>query len=352
MVLTENEAWRVLDANANRAAEGLRTLEEFARLVREDELVVESVKEIRHGLAEALRPYERRLRLANRSTEADAGTEVTTASEAKRSELADLVPAAAERVTQALRQLEEFGKLVAPELGEVFKKLRYEAYDRLAQVELQLTAQGMGKCGWSAPSLYLLVDCELPIEEFIAYLKSLAEAGVDWFQLRDKEADGGKLVQYGRAAVSALEQSRSGVVINDRIDVALACGADAVHLGQEDIGLAEARRLVGRKLQVGISTHDLSQALDAERGGADYIGCGPTFPSGTKQFEEFAGTAFLQEVAGEVKLPFFAIGGVDLINAEQVVASGCRSVAVSGVINRAENPVAAARELKSRLRGK
>ena len=114
--MTENEAWRVLDADANRAAEGLRTLEDFARLVREDELAVQSVKSIRHGLAEALRPYERRLRLENRSTEADAGTEVTTAAEAKRGGLADLVPAAAERVTQALRQLEEFGKVVAPEL--------------------------------------------------------------------------------------------------------------------------------------------------------------------------------------------------------------------------------------------
>lgn len=351
MVLTENEAWRVLDANANRAAEGLRTLEDFARLVREDELVVQSVKAIRHGLAEALRPYERRLRLANRSTAADAGTEVTEASEANRSELIDLVPAAAERVTQALRQLEEFGKLVAPELGEAFKKLRYDTYDRLARVELQLTAQGMGRCGWNAPSLYLLVDCELPVEEFIAYLKSLAEAGVDWFQLRDKDVDGGQLVQYGRAAMWALEQSRSGVVINDRIDVALACGAYAVHLGQEDIGLAEARRLVGQKLQIGVSTHDLSQALEAERGGADYIGCGPTFPSGTKQFEEFAGTAFLSQVASEVELPFYAIGGVELTNLEQVVASGCHRVAVSGVINRAENPVAAARELKSRLCG-
>lgn len=361
---TQESAWRIVDANANRAAEGLRTLEDFARLAAEDEVAARQVKVLRHALAQALQGLDRYERLQVRSTESDAGTLVSTDEETRRTDIHDVVPAACERVTQSLRQLEEFSKPISTAVAETFKQLRYQAYDDLAAVELRLCNRN------SFPAnarLYLLIDCAQPtwrgehqeaeratrLDPFRNYVQALAAAGVDVFQLRDKTADGGKLAEYALAmkeAFAALSSERSPLlIINDRVDVALAVGANGVHLGQEDLSLADARRLVGNKMWIGISTHDLTQATEAEQGGADYIGCGPTFPSSTKQFDEFPGVDFSRSVANACALPAFAIGGIGEQNLGAVIETGIQGVAVSHAVHAAQNlesAVEAVRALK------
>jgi thiamine-phosphate pyrophosphorylase len=342
----ERQAWRILDANANRAAEGLRSLEDHARLVCEDELAADWVKSLRDDLTRVLQRLDRTSRLTARSTQRDAGTELTGAREASRSSMDDVLVAASERVTQALRQLEETSKFLSVEVAEQFKQLRYKAYDRLAELELRLINPARGM---NSGFLYLLIDCSRPIEQFVTYVTELAAAGVDWFQLRDKHADGGRLMEYGRAAKQALYSSDSRLIINDRLDIAMACQADGVHLGQDDMLLADARGLVGNTMLVGISTHSVDQAMAAEQGGADYIGCGPTFPSQTKEFSEFVGPELIRHVVESVQLPVFAIGGIEDSNVEAVMAAGCHRVAVSGAIHQAASPPQAARELKEKL---
>ncbi len=347
--LSENlhQGLRVLDANANRAAEGLRTLEDYARLVREDLGVATWIKELRHRLATALATLPRAERLAARATYRDAGTELTTAEELQRTELATIIPAACERITQSLRNLEEYSKLVSAAASDAFKHLRYEAYDVLAQAELRLLT---GQRLLPDQRLYVLVDCSLPLAAFQQSLTSLAEVGVDLFQLRDKRAEGSQLVRYARAAVNALGNTAAKLIVNDRVDVALASGAAGVHLGQEDLSLADARRLAGGRLLIGLSTHDIDQALAAEQGGADYIGCGPTFPSETKRFDSFSGTPFLKQASQQITIPIFAIGGITLDNVTEVMQAGCERVAVSAVIHQAVDPTAAARAMKEHLR--
>lgn len=288
----------------------------------------------------------RGLRLAARSTQWDAGTGLTHRVESQRGSIEEVVPAAAERVTQALRQLEEYSKVLSSEAAAAFKQLRYEAYDVLAKVELRLTRAVQSV---ALAHLYLLIDCSKPLEDFASYVGDLAEAGVDWFQLRDKTADGRQLLEYARAAQCVLAPSGSKLIINDRVDVAMACNAAGVHLGQEDMPLADARRLMGHSMLIGVSTHSVEQALTAEQAGADYIGCGPTFPSTTKQFSEFVGPELIRRVSLQVGLPVFAIGGIDLSNVELVVQAGCRRVAVSGAIHQGESPMQAAVELRKRL---
>jgi thiamine-phosphate pyrophosphorylase len=278
----------VLDVNANRAAEGLRTIEDIARLVREDAVASIWAKSLRHDLAAAISKLDRAQRLAARSTESDAGTTHTTESESDRADWKAIVSAACERVGQSLRCLEEFSKLVDETIGLEFKSLRYKAYDVLAQIELRLARERIAK----SANLYLLIDCALPIERFAESIRRFADAGTDLFQLRDKSCDGGRLVAYARVALQALAGTNSKLIINDRVDIALACGAVGVHLGQEDMGYADVRRIAGPDLWIGISTHSIEQAIAAERAGADYIGCGPTFPSQTKSFEKFPGTQF------------------------------------------------------------
>lgn len=343
--LTVPSVWRVLDVNANRAAEGLRTIEDIARLVREDAVASLWAKSLRHELAAAISKLDRAQRLAARSTETDAGTTHTAESEWTRVDWQAIVSAACERVGQSLRCLEEFSKLVDESIGLEFKSLRYKAYDVLAQLELRLRREHIAK----SANVYLLIDCALPIEQFTDTVAQYARAGADLLQLRDKTCDGGRLVAYARAAVAALAGTNSKLIINDRVDIALASGAAGVHLGQEDMTCADARRIAGPDLWIGISTHSLEQAFAAELAGADYIGCGPTFPSQTKSFEKFPGTAFLSEVAKRIAIPAFAIGGIDTGNLEQVIQVGCRRVALSSAIHKSGNPAETLGSIKRRL---
>src|SRR5207248_7139626 len=132
----------------------------------------------------------------------------------------------------------------------------------------------------------------------------------------------------------------------DRPDIARLAEADGVHLGQGDLSVKDARRIAGPDLLIGVSTHDLDQVRQAILDGASYLGVGPTFPSGTKSFEEFPGLEFVRQVSAETSLPAFAIGGVNMTNLPEVVAAGARRVAVSGAVCRAENPGAVAAALR------
>ncbi len=154
------------------------------------------------------------------------------------------------------------------------------------------------------------------------------------------------------ASCAATRGSRTLFIMNDRADLAALAEADGVHVGQDELSVAEARAIVGVEALVGVSTHSLEEALRAEQDEADYIGVGPTFPSSTKQFAEFPGLELTRSVSRSVALPAFAIGGVDLGNIDQVIAAGLRRVAVSGAVTRAVDPAAAARELLFALQAK
>lgn len=342
--MEDRSVLRVLDVNLNRAAEGLRTLEDIARVVEEDLTSASMLKSLRHALGELADKLPRIERLVSRAVFTDVGTNVTTTSEVVRTDWSELIRAASERVLQSLRVLEETSKLQYVELAAQFKQLRYRAYDCLATVEQRFARSAK----FLASQLYLLIGCDLPLEQFCSQLTELQHAGVGLFQLRDKRAEAAKLLEYARAAVESVGSER--VVINDRVDIALACGAGSVHIGQDDLPIQHARKLAGgTNLWIGVSTHDIEQAKQAEADGADYIGCGPTFPSSTKQFTEFAGLEFLAQVARQIQIPSYAIGGITANNVEQVAQTGITRVAVSGAVLNADNPSAAALQLSQWL---
>ena len=137
--------------------------------------------------------------------------------------------------------------------------------------------------------------------------------------------------------------------MNDRPDVAVLARADGVHLGQEDATVKDARRILGPDGLIGVSTHSIEQARAAVLDGASYIGVGPTFASGTKQFSQFTGTELLRSVRAEIQLPAFAIGGITMENLPQVLAAGFTRVAVSGAISGTKDPAAAAGEFLAAL---
>ncbi len=139
-------------------------------------------------------------------------------------------------------------------------------------------------------------------------------------------------------------------MINDRADVAAVVDADGIHLGQEDLPVKEARTIVGTRMLIGVSTHNIQQARAAVLDGANYLGAGPTFPSQTKLFESFAGLDYLRSVAAEIGLPTFAIGGITAKNLPDVIATGISRVAVGSAVTDAGEPASAARELLGMLK--
>jgi len=340
--------YRILDASLNRAGEGMRTLEEFARFVLDDSASSEAWKALRHELSAAANRFSRTDLLRSRNTEGDVGTDIRQPSEYQRNDFASVIAAAASRTQQSLRTLEEYGKTVDPEAAQAFESIRYRCYTLSAELELCA-----GSCGRRSrlerSFLYALIGCGSDEALFTEQIAVLADSGVDLFQLRDPAVDDRTL--FGRAQIGSevARQHNAIFIVNDRSDIAVAANADGVHVGQEELPVAQARRIVGPDRLIGVSAHTIQQARQAIVDGADYIGCGPTFPSRTKDFDSFPGTNFLRQIADEIRLPAFAIGGIDMTNVDQVIQAGVRRIAVTGAIRDAKEPSKAAQQLKQKL---
>lgn len=180
-------------------------------------------------------------------------------------------------------------------------------------------------------------------------IDALLEAGVPWLQLRCKGTPASSFLATARALVAAARARGARVIVNDRIDVALASGADGVHLGQDDLPLADARRLAGDRLVIGISTHDVAEARAAQDGGADYVGFGPMFPTATKA-DAYPQRTFdeLARVRAAITIPIVAIGGISEATAPSVLAAGADAVAMIGALAASDDPRTLVRRLLAR----
>jgi len=201
------------------------------------------------------------------------------------------------------------------------------------------------------PPLYAILDPEQtrgrPAERVLA---ALLEAGVSILQLRVKSLPPVDFLELAKQARAVTRAHGCKLIINDRVDIALACGADGVHLGQDDLPLSAGRKLMGQKI-IGISTHDLDQARAAERAGADYIGFGPMFGTRTKATGyEARGPEMLQQIRGAVTLPIVAIGGITEANVQEVWQAGADSVAIIGDVLQDNDPGAKALRILGQYR--
>jgi thiamine-phosphate pyrophosphorylase len=179
--------------------------------------------------------------------------------------------------------------------------------------------------------LYLIVDrsvCDRAPEEItLAALK----AGVRWFQYREKKDARSGVFEVALRLRRITADFGAVLIINDHADIAVATDADGVHLGQDDLPLTEARKVVGDRI-VGISTHSLEEAREASRNGADYVGFGPVFPTRTKDAGEPKGVEMLAKVSQSVSIPVVAIGGISRENLTTVLDAGAAAVAVASAI--------------------
>lgn len=338
----DRAAARIIDANANRAREALRVMEDIARFALGDGDLSGEIKGLRHGLAGALEglPGSGGF-IVWRDTPGDVGTGISTEREGVRAGLEAVAGAAGKRLTEALRSIEECAKVVGS--GESFEGLRYRSYRVEQRLMLALgSARGEMVC-----------VCVLVTEALCAHAsweevarESMA-AGATMVQLREKELSDRELVKRARRLVEMGRGAGVRVIVNDRPEIALLADADGVHLGQDDLSVEEARRIVGMGKVIGVSTARIEDAERALEDGAGYCGVGPMFATTTKYKPEISGPAYLREyLAHEPALPSaIAIGGINAGNVGELLEAGARAVAVSSAVCGARDPGAACGEL-------
>ena len=324
---------RILDANVNRAREAMRVMEDAARFALEDEAICAELKQLRHDLRAALAPLPEGWLEANRHTPGDVGARLSTEAEMSRGNLADIVIAAGKRLTEALRVIEEMSKTMNVDLAREIERLRYRAYDVDQKLSLRLGSSRATQ--WRLCLILTRALCRRPWQHV---LQRAINAGAKCVQVREKAMEDVELMQHVRDVLEIARPACVPVIVNDRADVALASGADGVHLGQSDLSVSDVRRIAGRTLIVGASTHDLREAKRAVEDGADYCGVGAMFASSTKQRKP-SGPDYLRSfIERYPDVSHLAIGGIDAENIARVIEAGARSVAVSAAICGAEDP--------------
>ncbi|MEG5140257.1 MULTISPECIES: thiamine phosphate synthase [unclassified Microcoleus] len=317
---------RILDANLDRSREGLRIIEEWCRFGLNNAEKALVCKQLRQELAAW---HTAELRSA-RDTPADPGTELTHPQEEQRSSIQQLLEANFCRVEEALRVLEEYGKVYDRNMGKAFKQMRYRVYtlesDLLAYRRYQQLLRS---------HLYLVTS---PRDNLLQVVEAALQGGVTLVQYRDKTSDDGVRLANARQMSQLCHRYDALLIVNDRVDLAIAVDADGVHLGQQDLPVAEARKLLGPGRIIGCSTtngEEMQRAIDA---GADYIGVGPVYSTPTKPDKQAAGLDYVRYAADKSPVPWFAIGSIDINNLDQVLNAGAQRVAVVRSIMEAEQP--------------
>jgi thiamine-phosphate pyrophosphorylase len=336
---------RIVDAEINRAREGMRIVEDYCRFVLDDRCLMTEAKDMRHRLRRlAERPATLGI-LAARDTLGDVGTDLTTAAESCRQDLFSVVAASFKRLQEAMRTLEEYGKLLDPGWSQDAKTLRYETYT----LEKAVVTVWDSRNRLASVRLCAIITEAVCSGTYARIIEEAIRGGAGMVQLREKQMDDSSRLKQARLAREITRRTGALLIVNDRADIAQLADADGVHVGQDDLSVRDVRRVLGPTSLVGVSTHDLEQVRRAVLEGANYIGIGPTFPTSTKDFSQYPGLDFIREAANETSLPAFAIGGIDESSVGQVVAAGARRIAVSRALCASKAPADVAARLAAAL---
>ena len=324
---------RILDANLDRAREGIRIIEEWCRFALEDVKAAQTCKEMRQTLAQW---HTEDIRQA-RNTPDDCGTTLTHPQEETRENAETVLHINLSRTQEALRVLEEYGKLYHPEMGNTFKQLRYQVYTLESHLFSTSPHQRL-----NAAQLYLVTSAS---ENLFSIVEASLKGGLSLVQYRNKDTDDNIQIAEGRKLCELCHQYGALFIMNDRADLALAVNADGVHLGQQDLPIAVARKILGANKIIGRSTTNPHEMENAIQEGADYIGVGPVYKTPTKPGKKPAGLDYVRYAAKHSPVPWFAIGGINRDNIKNVIASQAKGVAVVRSIMGASDPKTATETL-------
>jgi len=344
-----DQTLRIIDASLNRIGEGLRFLEEVARLMLDDTDLTQQLKTMRHDLIRSDSSFQERL-LQYRDSESDVGVDMEVPGEEKEKELPLVLVANARRVQESLRTLEELAKApgTPPELeSDKFKQARFDLYTIEQNLLSRLLRQDKLK---HISGLYVIIDTQiLKGRPHLEVAGQVVKGGAKTIQLRDKVQSKEKLLPIAEQLRTICRENGVLFIVNDHLDIALAADADGLHLGQDDLPVKVARKLLPPGKIIGCSTTTVEQAAAAQSEGADYIAVGAIYPTSSKTSTttpaKVVGLETLRRVRQAVSLPLVAIGGINKDNASEVIAAGADAVAVLSAVSGAESPEEAARQI-------
>jgi thiamine-phosphate pyrophosphorylase len=338
---------RVIDASLDRIGEGLRLLEDMARLLLNDAELTRQLKNLRHDMVRVDGNLQKRL-LQARDAEGDVGMDMEVRGEEKQREIPALVVANARRVQESLRVMEEIARL--PELGldpERFKQARFALYTVEKALFSRVLRQDKAK---RLSGLYVIIDtAALMGRRHLEVASQAVRGGARVIQLRDKETGKKELLAVAQGLKRLCAGQDVLFIVNDYLDIALAVDADGLHVGQDDLPVKLARRLLPIDKILGCSASTAGEARMAQSDGADYIAVGAMFPTPSKEKIEVVGTERLQKIRQAVSLPLVAIGGINKDNVGQVMAAGAGAAAVISAVLGAEDVREAARLMVERM---
>ncbi|MBN2099139.1 MAG: thiamine phosphate synthase [Dehalococcoidia bacterium] len=341
---------RLVDANLDRLGEGLRVLEDVSRFLLNDAVLSKRLKVMRHTLVKDLGPLEQELLLARRVAD-DVGAPTKKRIALQHQNLPALVAANSRRVQESLRVLEEFSRLSGGQLAGragSFENARFEVYD----LEQQLLGRFLryDKAG-RLKGLYLVLDATaLRGRDEVEVATAAIRGGVKTIQLRDKRRSKAELLETARKLKGLCAKKGVLFVVNDHLDIALAVNADGIHLGQDDLPPAEARRILPIGMLIGCSTHGVAEAVRAQANGADYVAIGSMYPTTSKEKYKLVGLETLRRVRLKVSVPLIAIGGINHTNVPEVMKAGADGVAVIGAVLGADDVEKAAGKLVEKMK--
>lgn len=344
-----DKTFRLIDANINRVAEGLRVLEDLSRFYYPNGGLTKQLRELRHKVRKSATGLVEEF-LLERDAENDPGRAISRESKLDdKSTIGDVITANWKRVQEGLRVIEENLKLKGYyDLSKVYEQCRYEAYT-LEKKFMQIIHGGSGR-RLPETDLYCLTSEEHSGgRDNIEVVREMIAAGIKIIQYREKDKKARQKYEECRKIREMTREAGVTFIVNDDIDIALLVGADGVHIGQDDLPIEKVRELVGDEIIIGVSTHSPEQAADAVQRGADYIGVGPLFATQTKKDVcAPVGLEYLDYVVKNIDIPFVAIGGIKEYNIAEVAARGAKCIAMVTEIVGAANvqeKIAAIRKL-------
>jgi thiamine-phosphate pyrophosphorylase len=338
---------RIIDVNLNRSSEVLSVLEDIARFLLDDAPVGQELNNVRRSLAQNAWSLGISL-LSQRDRGHDVGGVIEAVSEGH--DIAGMIRINAKTAQESLRVIEQLAKL--PDISATLDSGAFErARVALYSIERRLVSKALRQeKKKQLTGLYVILDTQaLAGRDEVQIAGEIIRGGAKAIQLRDKQRSKGKLLPIAQKLQELCADSGVLFIINDHLDLALCSDADGLHIGQQDLPLTAVREELAIDKIVGCSVTTLSQAMEAEGEGVDYIAVGSIFPTAAKANAVLVGLDTLKQVKQAVSRPLVAIGGITEDNIEQVVAAGADSVAVIGAVLGKENVRAATEQLMAKI---
>ena len=322
--------FQIIDANLDRAREGLRVIEDWSRFGLGKEEYVKRIKNFRQILGKNhLTIYKK-----SRNNIEDRSKGLTHLEQINRVTPEQIISSNSARVQEALRVIEEFCRFHNNSLSKIAAEIRYEIYT--IEIELlNLSKRKNSEKIINENDLYVITDQN---ENLLEKIENILIAGVKIIQYRFKNGSDKDHLEKAILIKNLCKRYNSLFIINDRIDIALASDADGIHLGQDDLDLDTARKLLGHSKIIGISANNEIDISEGLKKGCDYIGIGPVFKTSTKKNKKPLGIEMIKILTKDLTIPWFAIGGINIKNISLLKESGFKKVALVSQLMNSEDP--------------